>query len=631
MIFLFALLVSFIGAWSAAYDAGRYWFLWVCRLVGYTLIMWLINWLALIPFTVRTTVLTSLILLFVTCIIDWFRWGFEDWGYREKGEGAKKATFTVTCICFGLFLCFWGASCNAFYANDLFQLAESQRLKSEAFNQDPISETNILVVPKETALWKAQRAISQGGNYGAFYQFSANTMVIQRVNGRLYWCAPMEFGGIGRQWSQKSSPGFIMVSAENYEEEPKLILKKADGSAIKLRYMVHSWWDLKLNRYLRTKFPGQWFMDFTFEIDEELRPWQVATWVRPTKWFTDGWQVLGVIIVDPETGEYQEYTLDNVPSWVDRAIPEEVAVDYLKWWGKYHHGWRFIKSWQPYKEDMKPVHHFKGHPSVGMVYGNDGEPYWFSGFTSFKKEDKALTGKGFINSRTGKYFFVPSSGSDEEAIASAVEKALPKLNTAVEIGDPVPYNLYGKKNAWVVPVIASSRKDESHEAKESGQTGQLLRVAIVDGDTLAVIIKESKNNALLSLKKELGIGYEVALSEKSKRVALEGIISAVTQVIEEGNSEFRFQLKDALPTFSCGILTADGMSTAIEFAKPGDKIQLEYEETNERVVPVFQYKIAGQKEVMSAEQKGILEMKRQQKETEERWKEKQIENTWHTP
>ncbi|MFA4881094.1 MAG: hypothetical protein WC650_05760 [Candidatus Doudnabacteria bacterium] len=625
MIFLFALLVSFIGAWSAAYDAGRYWFWWIFRFICYTLIMWLINWLALIPFTVRTTVLMSLILLFVTCVIDWFRWGLEDWGYGEGG-GAKTANFTVSCVCLGLFLCFWGASCNAWYANDLFQLAESQRLESKAFNQDPISEKNIVVVSKETALWKAQRAISQGGNYGAFYQFCADTMIIQRVNGRLYWCAPMEFGGIGRQWSQKSSPGFIMVSAENYDEEPKLTTKNADGSEMKLRYMVHSSWGLNLNRYLRAKFPGQWFMDLTFEVDEELRTWQVATWVRPTKWFTDGWQVLGVIIVDPETGDYQEYTLDNVPSWVDRAIPEEVAVDYLKWWGKYHHGWRFVKSWEPYKEDMKPTHYKKGYTDVRMVYGEDGEPYWFSGFTSFKKEDKALVGKGFINSRTGKYFFVPSSGSDEEAIANAVEKALPKLNTAVVIGCPVPYNLYGKKNSWVVPVIASSRRDESHEATESGQSGQLLRVAIVDGDTLKVTIGDTKNEALLLLKKQLGIGYEVALSEKSKLAALEGVISAITQVIEESNSEFRFQLKDALPTFSCGILTADGMSTAIEFAKPGDRIQLEYEETSERVVPVFRYKILGQKEVMSAEQKGMLEMKRQQKETEARWEGKQIEN-----
>jgi len=53
----------------------------------------------------------------------------------------------------------------------------------------------------------------------------------------------------------------------------------------------------------------------------------------------DGYKTESVVVVDPVTGKVEEYSINDVPEWIDRVVPERIATDYISWYGAYPHGW----------------------------------------------------------------------------------------------------------------------------------------------------------------------------------------------------------------------------------------------------------------------------------------------------
>jgi len=622
--FLFALLVSAVGSISFQFTdrESSYWRWYGIRFVTYSVVMIIVNIFWMCPFEFWRIILTLSAMWAVGNLADWFV-GRDMYGsHTSKFNSIGAAVTGIFLIGAGLF-----ASCDAPVARDLHKMVNEYNIPAKHFSQKPVDETHIVVVPKKTALRVARQMISKGGkNHGAFYAFEEDTMTIQKVNGRLYWVAPMEFGGFRKQRKTKFSPGFIMISAENPNEKARLVTQKANGTKLRLKYMVHSWLSLNLMRHLYHLYPTRIFLEPTFEIDEQLNPHQVVTVVEPT-YMGGRYKVVEVVIVNPETGDIEghKHRLGSVPQWVDRVIPEELAVDYFKWWGEYKEGWILNNWWDP-KEHLKEPTAIGKETSVWMVYGSDQEPYWFTGFTSLSKDDKALIGKAYMNSRTGKFVYLLASGSNEERVVQDVFSALPKLNVPLKACNPIPYNIYGRKNVWVVPVITRppSKSEGDDESGGDSEGGKLIKIAIIDGDSASPpVIANTKNEVLLLFKRKLGLqGLEVTLSDTSKLKKIKGKIIAITQVVVRGDTQFRFHLKGSPYTFSCDISIADVMTTAIELARTGDEIEVKFEETKERVVPVRKYKVAGQKEVVSDSQRRLNETKRQQAETEKGWKKK---------
>lgn len=614
MTFLWALLVSFFGAFSIVITEreSKYGLQYVIRFTVYLLLMWFIQYNALIVFDAYRTITTILILFTISNI--WNLVAKYDYPSEIRVSETIGASLSVLIL-----LGFGFSSCDCMRAKELHEVVEKQRIDATLFNSNPVDENHIRVVPKETALRVARQMISEGGrNYGAFFVFNEDTMGIQKVNNRLYWVAPMEFGSYFKESKVKSSPGFIIISAENETEEPRLVTQKADKTPIAMKYLVSGWFSTNLERYLYNKYPTLYLQDYSLEVDEELRPWQVVTVLDRFAGY-DYYTVKGVIIVNPETGKDKYYDLKDVPAWVDRVVPEELAGQYFKWWGRYKEGWVINNTFDP-REDLKQPTDVGNIGTAWMVYGADGEPYWFSGFTSLTVKDQALIGKGFINTRTGKFVYVDKGvkGATEERAISDITAAFQKMNVEIKVTAPIPYNLYGRPNCWVVPVISASSK-EGNQQSHSG--GKLIKIAILDGETTSPpILADSKNEALLLFRRVLaGQGLEVAVSDQSTLTEVTGPISRMSLVNIRGETVIRFSVAGSSKEFSCDLFTSDKQPTSLSLAAAGDQIALTYQETQERVVTVTKFTILGQAPIISPNQERMDEMVRQQRETEAGW------------
>lgn len=166
--------------------------------------------------------------------------------------------------------------------------------------------------------------------------------------------------------------------------------------------------------------------DVTLELDDDERPWIVVSLVRPTIGY-GGDMVHGVVVLDPETGDFTEYSLADMPAWIDRAIPEYVAESLIDNWGDLRGGYFNYAFWG---KDVRQMTQYsltekgakKGH--LTFTWGEDGEPYWTSGITSSTSNDQSLLGIAAMNTRSGKTKFFRTGGQSESQVTAAIRSSV---------------------------------------------------------------------------------------------------------------------------------------------------------------------------------------------------------------
>lgn len=426
--------------------------------------------------------------------------------------------------------------------------------------------THIRVVSKEQAEWLGNKVIGEAkGSLGSRYELGDYT--IQRVQGELYWVAPLEFRGLFKWMKYRHSPGFVMVSAEDRNRRPELFTE------FELRYMPSSWYGKKLKRHIFTNgwaFHG--FTEYSFELDDNLKPYWVITAFHPTiVYFAP--EVEGVLVVNPETGETTFYKPEEVPDWVDRVYPEKFTENYIKWHGKYVQGW--FNSWigeENVEVPTGPVtirsgeHTVMKSGSLSLIYGNDGEPYWFTGLTSSSSKDQSLTGFVLVNSRTGEARRYRITGPNEEAVLEAVNNSV--SNYAGYLGtQPIPYNIYGEFT-WVVPVISEKKI--------------LQRIALVRASNATVKLGMDLRESLREYRMMLSSGgFSVApTNEADFMTATLELTRVSTEVV---GTRTLYYLYSANMPDRIFVATSD-ISPELPISQPPDVVQIGYLETREPLV-----------------------------------------------
>lgn len=257
------------------------------------------------------------------------------------------------------------------------ELRDIPRVKTSDKLIEAIDVKHIRLVPQESAEWLGHQTIGQGNlNLGSLFQLGG--YVIQRVNGVLYWVAPLEYRGFFQWVRADCSPGFVMVNVEDPSEPARLVLNH------KMKYMTSGYFGDNIDRYLYFNgYAGYRRTEISFEVDDNLKPYRVVSLTVPTVGFT-GDKVTGVVLVDPETGEMKHYNVKETPNWVDRVVPEKLTKNYNIWWGEYVHGfWNTQFS----NRDMHTVTSVEGIQNIFLVYGDDEHPKWFAGHTSPSSKD----------------------------------------------------------------------------------------------------------------------------------------------------------------------------------------------------------------------------------------------------
>ena len=448
-------------------------------------------------------------------------------------------------------------------------------------DMSPVDITHIRVVSKEQARWLGNKVIGEAeGSIGSRYEIGDYT--IQRVQEELYWVAPLEFRGFSKWISYKHSPGFVMVSAEDRNRSPELF------TDFKMRYMTSSYFGTKLRRHLYTHgWASHGLTEYSFELNDNLQPYWVITVFHPTiQYFAK--TVDGVLIVDPETGETTFYQGNEVPDWVDRVYPEDFAESYISWYGKFVQEW--VNSWWGEENVEKPTPYGQDSDDVMLIYGSDGNPYWFTGMTSSSAADQSLTSFVLMNSRTGKARKYRATGPNEEAVLEAVQNSV--SNYAGYRGtQPIPYNIYGEFT-WVVPVVS--------------EKNILQRVALVRASNATVKLGMDLRESLREYRVLLSsAGFSTAPTSSADYMSHEGLqLSRLSREVTTTTTLYYLYF-DEVPGI---IFTAtSNVSPEITISQPGDTVNIGYIETREPFLQLNAFDNLGLTVRPSAEQVKLSE------------------------
>ncbi len=302
---------------------------------------------------------------------------------------------------------------------------------------------HVRIVPIESARFAGDKVVGQLGTY-----YAAGAYNVQLAQGRLVWVTALEFHDPIQWIFRRTSPGVIIVSAENPDAAAELRQRTP------MRYIPSAYFNDNLFRHVYMTYGSEEILETTLQLDDTGNPYELATLGRPTIGWS-GERVTAVVIVDPATGAMQRIPREDfgsLPQWISRVYPPDIALDYNEWFGRYVHGfWNSLFA-------KRDVHLPARNDVSGLLLGGS-RFVWFVDHTSPAATDASMTGFTYMNSRTGAMTYYTASGG--EFNSTGAENAV-AANPLVRQGRLLPtqsilYNMFGQ-NTWVVPVIADNGK-----------------------------------------------------------------------------------------------------------------------------------------------------------------------------
>ena len=257
--------------------------------------------------------------------------------------------------------------------------------------------THIVLVSPSVAAYKGQQVLgSNGQNLGSAYQLNADSYVLQSINHHLYYVAQLSYNNLFVNLSSPTTPGFVMVDAENPQTPPQLHTESWASIAYQPGALLNE--DLLRHVYLSGYTYGN-LLDPTLELDDSLHPYWTISLMQPSRGYT-GNVLSSVLIVDAHTGDIKQYQPQNVPTWVDRVMPAETVTQYLQWWGLYHAAPWFNPSGQGQQQPASDPQ---------LLYNNVDNPVWLVPMTSSSSNDSSSTGVFLFDTHKNVAQFFPKA------------------------------------------------------------------------------------------------------------------------------------------------------------------------------------------------------------------------------
>lgn len=441
-----------------------------------------------------------------------------------------------------------------FNATEKFESVEmKEEVELEAFDETKTPAS----VPPQFARNKMKKAFGQVPDT-SYYELG--NLQIQKVDGEYVYIAPVEFSGFFKWWNADSTPGYFTMSATDAAANPKFI--KAE-----MVYTPSSYFGKNIERKMRSENPQAIFYGAPqLEVDEQGKPFYIRSYGDFIS-ARNGFEVAGIAVVDPVSGESTSYPLEDAPDFIDGAVsPESVSLEN-SYYGNYANG--FLNS-KFSKKDVKLPSDEGTEANVSPVFDAEGEMYYFTDFTSPKEGVDSMLGYSMTHARTGdSTFFTGSledSYMDSQGNLQIIEKQFIEKQWSGKM--PVLYNFYGEAS-WLTPVLDSN--------------GFLQNYFIVSAANPEISVFANTPNEALRL-------YQTALQRGGSIVdgaseAPEAETSGtVERVFKEKAGDFTivsFLLGDGTNY----IVSSESNPLAI-YLEAGDAVEITYADTGELFLPV---------------------------------------------
>ncbi len=422
------------------------------------------------------------------------------------------------------------------------QLPYENATESELVETFDIEDGKVLLpnIDKELAYKLAQGSLEE---YGAQYTIDSEKFTLLGINedgvDKLVRIAPLEYSNIFVSLSRKNKGSIGYIQVDVVTKEVKLV--KVDGG---LKYMPSAVFGKDLARHIRFKYPTVLFNEINFEIDDNGKPY----WIIPTHkkdiGVLNGPKQTGVIVLDPVTGKMDKYDLGKEPSWVDRAINEQIIASQATNRLRYKNGFFNVHFGE--KKEVFQL-------SDGYNYFiKDGNTYYVSSITSPNEGDQTSIGFMAINLKTGvatRYNFsgITEMRAREIAMNDATVKA-----QALDATWPILISYRGVETYFIV-------------LKNSVKEQYVVFVKVADGElAMGTSLQEAKT------------AYDRLLAQYDESQNDKQIVGIIDRVRDLGDT-----IEFTLLGDSVYYVVDPSVSVDARFMKSGDLVTIKYKDFEE--------------------------------------------------
>ncbi|MBN8202284.1 hypothetical protein [Bacillus sp. NTK034] len=468
----------------------------------------------------------------------------------------KTGVFAVSLIAGIFFL-----TAFLFNADDKYESAKmNEKTEIETFDEKETPAS----MPPQFARNKMKKAFGQVPNT-SYYELGS--LQIQKVNGEYVYIAPVEFSGFFKWWNGDKTPGYFTISATDSSANPKFV--KSD-----MVYTPSSYFNKNIERHIRMQYPQAIFYgDVQLEVDDDGKPFYIRSYGEFIS-ARNGFDVQGVVMVDPLNGQTKSYKLADVPAFIDGAVSPETVSLQNSYFGNYVHGFWNSKFG---KSDVRLPSDEGTEANVSPIFDENGDMYYFTDFTSPKEGVDSMLGYSLTNSRTGEATFftgsLEESYMDSQGALQIIEKKFIEKKWSGEM--PVLYNFYGEAS-WLTPVLDAN--------------GFLQNYFIVSAANPEISAYGTTPNEALRLYKtalQRG-GGTVDGSSKAEEKQISG---TVLRVYKEKSGEFTV-VSFLLDNRHSYVVSSETVPMAI-YLQEGDQVDVNYLDTGEAFLPVKEMNIKG--------------------------------------
>lgn len=301
-------------------------------------------------------------------------------------------------------------------------------------------------------------------------------------------------------------PAYMKIDMATQETE----LVKLDTP---IRYSESELFNRNIYRHLRFRYPTYMFDQISFEISDDGVPY----WVCPVQNYTIGLfggQTIGrVVLCNAQTGETEDYAIEDCPKWVDRAYPADLLIELYNYHGSMVNG--YLNSIFGQKGCLKTT---DGYNYIAM----DDDVWVYTGVTSVNS-DQSNVGFILINQRTMETRYYAISGAEERSAMQSAEGQVQNLRYTAAF--PLLLNVSSE------PTYVMALKDGAGLVKKYAMVNVQQYQTVAIGDTISDCQEE-----YVRLLKTSGISQDTDTNEEEETVT--GTIVRMAQSVTDGNSHY---------------------------------------------------------------------------------------------
>lgn len=327
---------------------------------------------------------------------------------------------------------------------------------------------------------------------------------------------PLRYGNLIKWFTNYKNgiPAYIRIDMTTQEAE---CVRLTEG----IKYSKSDHFSRYIYRHLRFAYPTYIFDDINFEIDDNGTPY----WVCPVKKYNIGLfggQTVGrVVLCNAVTGEMTDYSVDEVPTWVDKVYSAELLINLYDYNGSLKHG--FINSVLSQKDCLKTT---DGYNYIAL----EDDVWVYTGITSVG-QDNSNVGFVLMNQRTMETRYYEVSGAEEYSAMDSAKGRVQNLGYTATF--PLIINISGQ------PTYFMALKDGAGLVKSYAMLNIEKYQNVAIGDS----VLQCESN-YIKLLKDNGI-VEEQQPEVKETKKVKDIISKIMPVVIDGNTHMYIMLSQS--------------------------------------------------------------------------------------